>query len=200
MKAISYRMTDDIGHAPCAFDNMQNLVETTRRNYWKKGSDLLTLSCCGKNVRRMAEKGDYILGLAGVIFNKRRDKLIWIGKVDNILDKGDYSKRFPDRPDNYYHLENGIYVMDDNAFHDATNMDSDLNPANTLLFREFWYFGENVIHLPKGLVAKHYPCYVDENKAKIFFERLKEVYKESRVLGMPNDLEANRDALKDWIK
>lgn len=199
MKAISYRMTDDIGHAPCVFDSMQDLAETTKRNYWKKGSNLLTLSCCARNVRRMAEKDDLVLGIAGAIFQKKENRLIWIGRVDSILSKREYAIRYPNRPDSYYYDENGIYVMDDNAFHDATNQESDLNPANTLLFKEFYYFGENAMCVTKNLVAKHYPCYINETKAHGFFERLQESHKSFGVYGVPNDLEANRDAIIDWV-
>lgn len=201
MVSVSYRMADDIGHAPCVFDNLENLAKVDNTNFREKGSELLTLSCCGKNVRRMASLGDYVLGIAGNLFGERANKLLWIGKVEDVLTKEDYFEKYPNRPDNYYTKENGIYVMKENPFHDATNQSSDLNPANTLLFNDFLYFGDNVVNVPKELIAKQWPTKIEGAEAEIFMNGLRKNYSCSGVYGVPMDLDklGNREAFKEWF-
>jgi len=191
MVSRSYRLTIDVGHAPCPFDNIEKLISVTNENCYELGSKILTLATCARNIRFTAKIGGYIFGIAGAEFNEKANNLLWAGRVSEIISKAEYSEKFPGRPDNYYKLENGKYIQLKNPFHDSSQIYSDLNPPNVLLFDEWWYFGSRANEaVQEELRAKRQEAKIlNEDSVKKFVELLKEKYPSNIVLGKPASLD-----------
>ncbi|MFX1453124.1 MAG: hypothetical protein ACFFCM_19980 [Promethearchaeota archaeon] len=118
IRSRSYRMKTDSGHAPCPFDRLDDIIKITDENYQQFHSNILTLSNCGSKFRHLLKKDKWVFGIAGSKFGKLKEKLIWIGKVYNVIGKGEYYRNFnpnlkksyknrfgydgSSRPDNYY--------------------------------------------------------------------------------------------------
>lgn len=193
-------MTADSGHAPCAFDTLANLAKVNDFNCRLFGSNVLSLATCAKNLRAGVEEGDYVLGIAGSDFGEKANMLVWAGRVSRVIPKSEYFKEFPGRPDNYYGLSGEKYAQLKNPFHDASNMHSDLNPANAVLFEgEWWYFGRNPREIvPEELMAKRQEAKIlDEGLVSAFMGSIAWKYPRKTVLGMPMHLD--RDYLYNYM-
>lgn len=77
-----YILTHDSGVAPCPADG------------------LITLATCKPVIRRTAKPGDWVLGFRPG--SLERGLLLWAGKVEQVMDHGDYEREFRGRPDAVY--------------------------------------------------------------------------------------------------
>jgi len=86
----SYRMRVDNGNAPCAFSTLEEIIEVKKCNFSQYKSRLLTLSTCGSKLRHLLSPDKWVFGIAGDEFGHLANKLLWVGRVDEITSKGEY--------------------------------------------------------------------------------------------------------------
>ena len=121
----------------------------------------LTLACCKPRIRRVARKGDYIMGTG----SKRTigtTKLIYAAEISDVISMEDYG-RLPKynikRPatngkwwqvmgDNIYEKNSSKWIQRENPDHDGTHIEYDLTGNNVLICKRFWYFGDHPEELP----------------------------------------------------
>jgi len=77
-----YILVDDVGMAPCP------------------AGDLITLGTCKPAIRRGASTGDWVLGFRPG--SLERGMLLWGGRVTDVLEHGEYERRYRGRPDAVY--------------------------------------------------------------------------------------------------
>lgn len=132
----------------------------------------LTLATCKPKIRKKAQVGDFIIGIAPVKF---ANKLVFMAKVSKVITfneywnneeyackkpimNGSFKKLYGD---NIYHqLENGEW-MQENSHH--SNQGGSINMVNlkkdtgttdqVLIADEFFYFGQSMINIPAKYVA-----------------------------------------------
>lgn len=142
MKLSAYIVTVDRGFAPNPFGHY------------------CTLACCKPTIRRNAEVGDIIVGIAGANF-LRAGKLIYAMKVKEVLPFQDYwdDPRFhsrrptPETPisrcgDNIWHFVRRKWQVEPSLFHDMSQRKRDTSGKNVLVATEFYYFGREAIDVP----------------------------------------------------
>jgi len=127
-----YKLTVDDGGAPCV----------------EKG--LLSLSICKPMLRRTAEKGDIVMGIAANSLHAD-NRLIYVARVNEKLENGDYYRpgKHNGRADCIYEWQGGRFAQRAGALYhgSAGDLGHDLGQhpnyprANTLLSHEFCYFG-----------------------------------------------------------
>jgi len=161
-KLYSYIMTSDSGFAPNPFHS------------------ICTLAACKPKIRRLAKKGDWILGFSGKllrVYNERNSRPLGEGKlvyamiVEKVLSWSDYWKYYPEkrprhglieeRGDNIYYLgKDGEWCRTSIAYHKyEKQMLTDLGIKNrkeepltyVLLSSKFYYFGRKAITIPSTL-------------------------------------------------
>ncbi len=132
-KVYFYKMTVDDGGAPC--------VENS----------LLSLAICKPMIRRTAREKDIVIGFAANSLHID-NRLIYVARVNEKLINGDYyrQKQYSRRADCIYEWRRDRFVSRSGALYHGLPWDlpHDLGlppgypKANTLLSREFCYFGE----------------------------------------------------------
>jgi hypothetical protein len=131
MKLYRYILAHDTGRAPC--------VDSGR----------VTLATCKPLIRRGARIGDWVAGF--MPRPHERGELVYAGRVAEIVDWSDYSKRCSDRIDAVYSVADGGRVERlDPAYHDDANAQEKDLSGPILLFDEdcTWYFGGSPVSLP----------------------------------------------------
>jgi len=152
VKLFSYILIHDTGFSPNPF--------------W----GYCTLSCCKPSIRRLANIGDWIVGLSP---KKYGNRLIYAMQVDEILDFHDYyfDERFSSKiptyknrwcrykcGDNIYQpIENGEFrqLRSTHSYDDKENPETktrDLSGKRVLIAKRFAYFGSESINLPEPLI------------------------------------------------
>lgn len=138
MNLFSYVITYDTGFAPNPFGGF------------------LTLACCKPRIRRVARKGDYIIGTG----SKRTigtTKLIYAAEISDVVSMEDYGKlpkfniKRPDSDgkwwqilgDNIYEKKGSKWIQRENPDHDESHMEYDLTGINVVICKRFWYFGDH---------------------------------------------------------
>lgn len=119
---------------------------------------ICTLSCCKPVVRKVAEKGDWVVGMST---NKHgKEKLVYAMQVeqkmtfDDYYRSPDYNMKKPDRDpnaDNFYYFDsNNQLVQVPNMRHmTKAHYDTDTSSDNVLIAKKYWYFGENAPVIPR---------------------------------------------------
>ena len=114
----AYKVRSDNGGAPCVQDGM------------------LSLCICKPALRRVAQPGDWVIGVGALTVKKLRGRIIYIAKVTQALVGSEYyngNGKWVKRPDCIYrhHKENGAdkYTQQGNPFHDCGEMYNDLGGA-----------------------------------------------------------------------
>ena len=137
-----YIVATDSGYAPCVH----------RR--------VLTLCICKPFIRLGAEVGDWVIGFMPKRFGPR---IVWAGRVSEILPMGQYRTRFPRPPDAIYSLlrvaPDGREVLEHIgiARHaDKKSQETDKRGKNAMIFREFWYWGGNAQPAPAKIARLAY--------------------------------------------
>lgn len=200
-------MKDDVGHAPCVFDSLENLLKVRKDNFRAVSSNVLTLSNCGYMMRSWAVEEDYILGIAGDDFGVLADRLVWIGKVASIMPKDGYFQRFnrdssyglSSRPDNYYQRAGDLWIQHENPFHDADSLSADTGINKVLFFGDFFYFGNNALEMPEKLRCRDRQKLLDTPDVEEFLKHLKERFP-AGVNGYPAQIKTIRRRLYFWKK
>lgn len=128
-----YKLTTDDGGAPCI----------------AKG--LLSLCICKPRIRSTARKEDFLIGVAANSLDPH-NHLIYVARITDKKTSGAYFRepQYRDRADCIYAWRDGGYVERAGArYHGSPNdLKHDLGPppdyarANTLLSRDFRYFGD----------------------------------------------------------
>lgn len=147
-KAYSYVVKRDFGFAPNPFHGV------------------LTLATCKQRIRKVAQVGDFIIGVSPVEFSS---KLVYMAKVSRIVTFDEYwslpefackkaimngSNKVMFGDNIYHHLENGEWMQEDSHH---TNADGTINEHNlerdtqttdkVLIAEEFFYFGQGMIDI-----------------------------------------------------
>jgi hypothetical protein len=134
--------------------------------YW----DVCTLTICKPVIRRMADKGDWIIatGSKNSKFGDISKKVVYMMKVSNKLTLKEYNDyclaklpgKIPDikNIDKRRQLGDCIYLPNENnvmqqrdGVHFKSNIPIDLGGKNALLSDHFYYFGDKPIDLKKEL-------------------------------------------------
>ncbi len=131
---------------------------------------ICTLAICKPAIRRVAHKGDWVVGLG----SKRAPsgdlsgRVVYAMKVSNVITFAEYDElaqrelpiKIPDFEANQvwsklgdciYDYSNGAIPIKRRGVHDKSNESTDLNGINVLISDEFYYFGKNTIPLPNNL-------------------------------------------------
>lgn len=143
MRLFSYTVTHDYGSAP--------------NPYW----DVCTLTICKPVIRRVAQKGDWIVGLRGnsVVYAMRVTDRKTLAEYDRYC-QSSLRKKLPDWRSRDCARRAGDCIYDfatastptlREGIHSAENMETDLSGVNALLSTDFYYFGNNALPLPKRL-------------------------------------------------
>lgn len=132
MKFYRYILQDDNGMAPCADD------------------ELITLATCKPRIRKGCQPGDWVAG-----FMPRpndRGLIIWAGRVQEVVDWGEYERRFRGRQDAVYRqLPDGSFIALRPDYH-CGGKDRDLSGPILVFDNEAsWYFGKEPRELPEKL-------------------------------------------------
>ena len=117
-----------------------------------------SLAICKAPIRRMAQEGDWIIGLRSrsvdhVIFAMRIEERLCFSKY--WTDQRFVSKRPNNNPysDNIYRPDaNGSLVWENNDVHHKGHKDDDLGGKHVLVGSEFWYFGDQSPRIPDELM------------------------------------------------
>jgi Nucleotide modification associated domain 2 len=132
----------DSGYAPCIY------------------GQVLSLCICKPFIRLGAKVGDWVIGFMPKRFGSR---VVWAGRVSEILPMGQYRVRYPRRPDAIYNLlrvaPDGREVLEHIGVPrhaDKKSQETDKRGKNALVFREFWYWGENAPRAPEEIARLAY--------------------------------------------
>ena len=147
MKLFSYVLSVDDGAAPNPF--------------W----GWCTLAICKPIIRRVAQPGDWIVGI-GPAHKPTRGKLIYAMRVEEVLPLDEYfnDPRFQKKKpqagakdsrsgvgDNVYYKVRGDWAILPGGTHTHANMKKDTRGRNVLVARHFYYFGRDAVTLPDNL-------------------------------------------------
>lgn len=148
-KAYSYVVKRDFGFAPNPFHGF------------------LTLATCKQRIRKVAEIGDFIIGVAPVEYSS---KLVYMAKISRVVTFDEYwslpeyackkavmngSNKVMFGDNIYHHLADGSWMQEDSHH---TNANGTINEHNlkrdtettdrVLIADEFFYFGKGMIDVP----------------------------------------------------
>jgi hypothetical protein len=135
--------------------------------YW----GICTLAICKPAIRRVAKKGDWIVGLGSknspigdistcAVYAMRVTEVVSIAQYDKYCRKS-LPKKIPDWSNSDYRRKVGDCVYDYShrgpprlrlSIHTRANRETDLEGRNVLLSTHFYYFGDRPADLPKGLL------------------------------------------------
>lgn len=124
----------------------------------------LTLACCKPRIRKVAKRGDYIVGLGP---SRTGHRLVFAMRVDETLEFDDYwlDERFrakrPDRRagrvkalgDNIYHRNEAGEWQQELSNHSQQHIAHDLGGENVLVGEDFIYWGGDGPTLPTNLTG-----------------------------------------------
>lgn len=129
-----YILTHDSGMAPCP------------------ENALISLATCKPVIRRVARKGDWVLGFRpGSLF---RGLVLWAGKVEKSMSHGEYQRAHPTRSDAVYRMTaNGHYERLIEDYHPTQSEMNRDTGAPVLLFARLhsYYFNGIPRPLPEDL-------------------------------------------------
>lgn len=138
-----YVVATDSGYAPCA------------------SHGLLTLCICKPVIRRNAEVGDWVIGFMPKRFGTGR--IVWAGRVAEAIPMGRYCMRYPRRPDAIYRLAghriDGREILKHSGakVHNSKEAQArDERGRMALIFREFWYWGNEAPEAPEDIAGLAY--------------------------------------------
>lgn len=110
-----------------------------------------TLACCKPRIRKLAQEGDWIVGITPAKLGKIR-KLCYAMKVsENPITFTEYynQERFLKRCDRIYRPISGAgYEQLHNTFHNEADLARDTGVDRVLISSQYWYFGREFVPLP----------------------------------------------------
>ena len=121
-----------------------------------------TVACCKPRIRKVAKRGDYIVGLGS---SRRGNRVVFAMRVDETLTIEDYwhDERFrtkrPDKAlggvealgDNIYHRNEAGEWQQEPSNHNSEHILHDIGGENVLVGRDFIYWGSDGPPLPANL-------------------------------------------------
>jgi hypothetical protein len=133
--------------------------------------ELCTLAICKPVIRRVAKVGDWVAGVGAMNVNGKdySGRLVYAMKISQIesmetydeICRSDWNHKIPDMTSSDSRRWVGDCIYDfskesnepvlRNSVHKEGNRCTDLNGKNVLISDEFYYFGENAIHIPEHL-------------------------------------------------
>ena len=132
---------------------------------------LCTLAICKPGIRRVAKEGDWVAGLGSAVApsGNLSGRLVYAMRVEEVLTLKQYNadapSRWPHRIPNVasadlterlgdciYDYSSGT-VVQRRGVHIESNKETDLGGENVLISRDFYYFGNHAIALPRELHA-----------------------------------------------
>lgn len=141
MKLSTYIVTVDAGFSPNPFGRH------------------CTLACCKPTIRRNAQSGDIVVGIASSHSPTPR-KLIYAMRVREVLTYQEYweNSRFQYRRpttasrisrcgDNIWHRDKGKWKVAKSDYHDQSHKKRDTRGKNVLIATDFFYFGREAIEI-----------------------------------------------------
>lgn len=134
MRFYRYILAYDSGRAPCV------------------DSEFVTLATCKPTIRRCARVRDWVAGF--MPRPHERGQLVYAGRVAEVVEWPEYTKRYPNRTDAVYRVkDDGAVERLDPSYHDNANLQRKDLSAPILLFDKncTWYFGRAPIRLPCNL-------------------------------------------------
>lgn len=163
-----------------------------------------TLACCKPAIRRNAEVGDIVVGLAGANY-PHAGRLVYAMRVKEVLPlqdywkdpRFDYRKPSPDTPisqrgDNIWRQDSGgHWHLADHAIHVREDLQRDIGGVNALISTEFFYFGREAIPLDEFseilAVGRGHKNIHDPDLIERFWKWLHEKAKKAGRHGDPSD-------------
>lgn len=129
-------MVSDSGFAPNPFDGF------------------CTLACCKPIIRRTASVGDWVIG-TGSKLTVGNYKLVYAMEVTERMDFDSYyrDKRFHNRLDNIYFINEGNWIQKENNYHYEEDLVHDLSGEYVLISEHFYYFGKDAIDIPEEFLS-----------------------------------------------
>jgi hypothetical protein len=157
LKLYSYIIRRDFGFAPNPFP------------------PYCTLATCKPDIRRTSQVGDWVVGIgSGAKNSPFKNKLVYAMQVHEKLTFDEYwmDPRFKKKHpvmngskrqmygDNIYHrpTRESPFIQEDshhsflNGEKNTLNYDRDLSGKYALIAKDFWYFGENAISIPRDFL------------------------------------------------
>jgi Nucleotide modification associated domain 2 len=152
---------------------------------------ICSLAICKPGIRRTARKGDWIAGLGSKHTHHSGDlsgRLVYAMRVDEVVSLEGYDRRAPvDWPhripnagsadvterlgDCIYDYSSGM-ARQRPGVHGRENVKTDLGGRNVLVSRDFYYFGNQAIPLPRDLLPICHQTQGHKSKANApYFER-----------------------------
>lgn len=132
---------------------------------------MCTLAICKPSIRRVAQPGDWVAGLGSrcAPSGDLSGRLVYAMRVEEVVSLAEYDHRAPiDWPhrvpnllsrdladrlgDCIYDYAAGDAPYQRASVHASENMKPDLGGVNALLSRDFYYFGNRAVQLPKELL------------------------------------------------
>lgn len=172
---FSYVLTAETGFAP----------------HVDKRGKFLTLATCKPTIRRVANKGDWILGVGGKELAKKTkrdvvDCLIYLARVEKTPTFDEYyaEPEFQSRVDNIYHRRGNSWIQKPNSFHDESMKKHDTSANKVLVSTEYLYLGSHCSKIDakfsrlikKGPSHKKFSLEKDE-MANTFINSIKELHR-----------------------
>lgn len=190
MKLFSYCIPMDDGAAP--------------NPYW----GVCTLTICKPQIRRVATKGDWIVGVGSkrVKGKSYAGRLVYAMKVTDVMSLEDYDVycqemlpgKIPDIESRSYKRKVGDCIYDFSrskpmqrkGVHRPEHQAKDLRGLNALLSRHFYYFGESAVKIPAKFSAlvrqgQGFQSTKNESIKDDFVTWLQGQYKRNRLYGKP---------------
>lgn len=149
-KYFIYIITADAGSAPNPFHRF------------------CTLAICKPEIRKAAQKGDWVIGLYSQAKSKSQkysDRLIYAMEVTKKVSFDEYwknkkfAKKKPSKKsakekcgDNIYHKNlSGQWIQKKGSHHNEKNINGDTKRDAVLISSNFFYLGKECIHIPKNI-------------------------------------------------
>ncbi|MBL7839644.1 MAG: hypothetical protein JNJ75_05860 [Cyclobacteriaceae bacterium] len=192
MRLFSYCIPTDDGAAP--------------NPYW----GVCTLAICKPVIRRVAEEGDWIVGVGSKNVNGKdySGKLVYAMRVSNKMTLREYDihcqmvlkEKIPDVINNDYRRQVGdcIYEYENKGYehrlrdsvHGPKNVDKDLRGVNVLMADQFYYFGNKAVELPPQflILARQNQGHQSTRNQFIksdFVQWLQKTYEANKLYGEP---------------
>jgi hypothetical protein len=193
MRLFSYIVKVDAGFAPNPFGGV------------------CTLTNCKPVIRRVAKKGDWIVGLTSTSANLRdlgkRVGVVYAMKITDKLTMAEYDDwcnkqlkiKIPKRPGKSYEEFVGdcIYsfkktdgIKQRKSCHKKENMTTDLGGKFSLMSDRFYYFGENAPLLPESLIrikksGRGHQSDLNDPYKEEFVKWIAENFEQNKIYGEP---------------
>ena len=198
-RLYTYRMVDDVGHAPNPF--------------W----GVCTLTICKPRIRSAARVGDWVAALTAASWSEGSGLLVYAMWVTAKMTMGEYDdwtrrelpEKIPARSrdwrrragDAIYDFDHDPPAVHKDAFHTEANRETDLGGRYALLSEHFYYFGGMPINLPEDLrpiipTGRAHQAAKNDPYAEPFEAWITSEFEANRLYGMPRGMPISSERVK----